>query len=93
MIAVGGLISPSIIITSERLSKLSLLSSVSIHGFVDRLLALTLHLSLVESVIDAHHELDILGELARAIHSSDLVLDFFLETLVELGDIGIIVLI
>lgn len=67
MIAIGGLVSPSIIVTSERLSRLSLLSSVSIYRFIDRLLALTLHLSLVESVIDAHHELDILEELVKAI--------------------------
>ena len=60
---------------------------------MNRLISLTLYLSLVESIIDTHHELDIFGELARAIYSSDLVLNFFLKTLVELGDISIIVLI
>ena len=60
---------------------------------MDRLLALALHPSLVESVIDPHHELNVLGELARAIHSGDLVLDFVLKTLVELGNVGFVILI
>ena len=93
MVAVGGLISPSIIVASERLVRLSLLSGVGDHGSVDRLLALALHLSLVESVVDPHHELNVLGELAGAVHSGDFVLDVFLEALVELGDVGVVVLI
>ena len=60
---------------------------------MDRLLAFALHPSLVESVIDPHYELNILGELARAIYSSDLVLNFVLKALVELGDICFVVLI
>lgn len=56
-------------------------------------MSLTFYLSLVESVIDAHYELDIVRELARAIYSSDLVLDLVLKTLVELGNIGIVILI
>ena len=60
---------------------------------MDRLLSLTLHPSLVQSVVDTHYELDVLGELARAVHSGDLVLNLVLETLVELGDIGVVVLI
>lgn len=60
---------------------------------MERLLALTLHLSLVESVINAYYELDVVGELARTIHSGDLVFYLFLKTLVELGNVGIIILI
>lgn len=90
-VAVGCLISPSIVVASERLVRLSLLSRVSDHGSVDRPLALALHLSLVESVVDAHHELNLLGELAGAIHSGDFVLYVFLEALVELGDVGVVV--
>ena len=93
MVAVGGLVSPSIIVASERLVGLSLLSGVGDHGSVDRLLALALHLSLVESVVDPHHELNVLGELAKAIHSSDFVLNVFLKALVELGDVSVVVLI
>ena len=73
--------------------RLSFPSGVSDYRSVDRLLSLTLYLSLIESVIDAYHELDILGELTKAIHFSDFVLDFLLKTLVKLGDIGVIVLI
>ena len=72
---------------------MSLPSGVSDYRSVDKLLSFTLYLSLVESVIDAYYELDVLGELTRAIYSGDFVLDFLLETLVELGDIGVIVLI
>ena len=93
MITVGGLIPLSFVITSERLIRLSLLSGVSDYRLIDKLLSLTLYLSLVESIINTYYKLDILGELARAIYSSDLVLDFFLKTLVELGDISIIILI
>ena len=57
------------------------------------LLSLALHLSLVESVIDPYHELNILGKLAKAIYSSDFVLNIFLKTLVELGDISVVILI
>ena len=93
MITVGGLVPPSFVVTSERLIRLSLLSGVGDHGLVDRLLSLTLHLSLVESVVDAHHELDVLYELAKAIHSGDLVLNLVLKTLVELGNIRVVVLV
>ena len=93
IVTVGGLIPLSIIITSERLVRLSLLSGVSDYRSIDRLLALTLYLSLVESVIDPYHELNILGELTKAIYSSDLVLNIFLKTLIKLGNIGVIVLI
>ena len=91
MVAVGGFVPPSIIVASERLVRLSLLSRIGDHGSVDRLLALALHLSLVESVVDPHHELNVLGELAGAIHSGDFVLDVFLEALVELGDVSVVV--
>ena len=60
---------------------------------MDSLLTSSLHLSLVESIIDAYHELDVLGELAKAIYSSNLVFDFLLETLVELSNIGVVVLV
>ena len=72
---------------------MSLLSGVSDYRSIDRLLALTLYLSLVKSIIDTHYELNILGELAKAIYFNDLILDIFLKALVELGDIGVVVLI
>ena len=93
IITVGGLVPPSVVVTSDKVVRLSLPSGVSDYRSVDRLLALTLHLSLVKSIIDTYHELDIFKELAKAIYSSDLVLNFFFKTLVELGDIGVIVLI
>ena len=93
IVTVRGLIPLSIIITSERLVRLSLFSRVSDYRFIDRLLALTLYLSLVESVIDPYYELNILGELVKAIYSSDFVLNIFLKALVELGDISVIILI
>ena len=58
---------------------------------MDRLLAFALYPSLVESVIDPHHELNVLGELAGAIHSGDFVLYVFLEALVKLGDVSVVV--
>ena len=64
MVAIGCLVSPSIVVASERLTSVSLLSGVSNYRLVDRLLSLTLHPSLVESVIDTHHELNIVCELA-----------------------------
>ena len=93
IVTVRGFISLFIIITSERLIRLSLLSGVSDYKFINRLLAFTLYLSLIKSVIDTHYKLDIFGELAKAIYSSDLILNVFLKTLVELGDIGVVILI
>ena len=93
VVTIGGLIPLFIIIISERLVKLSLLSGVSDYKFINKLLALILYLSLIESVIDPYYELNILGELAKAIYSSDFVFNIFLKPLVELGDISVVVLI
>ena len=93
IVTIRGFASLSVIVTSDRVIRLSLPSGVSDYRSVNRLLSLTLYLSLVESVIDTYYELDILGELTRAIYSGDFVLDFLLKTLVKLGDIGVIVLI
>ena len=93
IITIGGLVLLSVVVTSDKVVKLSLPSGVSDHGSVDKLLALTLYFSLVESIIDTYHELDIFGELAKAIYSGDLVLNFFLKTVVELSNVGVIVLI
>ena len=60
---------------------------------MNSLLPSSLYLSLVESIIDTYYELDIFGELVRVTYFSDLVLNFFLKTLVKLGDINVIVLI
>ena len=60
---------------------------------MDSLLASSLYLSLVKSVIDIYYELNIFGELAKAIYSSNLVFNFLLKTLVELSNIGIVVLV
>ena len=72
---------------------MSLLSGISDYRSVDSLLAFPLYPSLVESVIDTYYELDVLRELARAIYSSNLVFNFLLKTLVELGNVGVIVLV
>ena len=93
IVTIGGFASLSVIVTSDKVIRLSLPSGVNDYRSVDRLLSFTLYLSLVKSVIDTYYELDILGERTRAIYFSDFVLDFLLKTLVELGDIGVIVLI
>ena len=78
IVTIGCLIPLSVVVTSEGLVRVSLLSGISNYRFINGLLSLTLYLSLVESVIDTHYELDIFGELARAIYSGDLVLNFVL---------------
>ena len=93
IVTIGGLIPLSVVVTSDKVVRLSLPSGVSDYRSVDRLLALTLYLSLVKSVIDPHYELNILGELVKAIYSNDFVLNIFLKALVELSDISVVILI
>ena len=73
--------------------RLSSFSGVSDYRLIDRLLALTLYLSLIETIIDTDDKLDVLGELAKSIYPSDFILNILLKTLVKLGDISVIVLI
>ena len=73
--------------------RLSSFSGVSDYRLIDRLLALTLYLSLIETIIDTDDKLDVLGEIIGSIYFSDLVLNIFLKSLVELGDIGIVALV
>ena len=93
IVIIKGLIPLSVVVTSDKVVKLSLPSSVSDYRLINKLLTFTLYFSLIKSIIDTYYELNILGELAKAIYFSDFVLNFFLKTLVELGDISVIVLI
>ena len=93
IVTIGGLIPLSVVVISDKVVRLSFPSSVNDYRSVDKLLALTLYFSLVESIIDTYYKLDIFGELAKAIYSSNLIFNFFFKTLVELGNISIIVLI
>ena len=93
IVTIKGLISLSVIIISERLVRLSLLSGVSDYRSVNRLLTFTLYLSLVESVIDPHYELNILGKLIKAIYFNDFVFNIFFKALIELSDISVVILI
>ena len=93
IVIIKGLIPLFIIIISERLIKLSLFSGVSNYRFINKLLAFTLYLSFIKSVIDPYYELNILGELAKAIYSSDFVFNIFFKALIKLSDINVVVLI
>ena len=93
IVVIKGLISLFIIIISERLIRLSLLSGVSDYKSIDKLLAFTLYLSFIKSVIDPYYELNILGELIKVIYFSDFILNIFLKALVELSNIGFVILI
>ena len=64
MVAIGCLVSPSIVVASERLTGDSLLSGVSNYKLINKLLSFTLYPSLVKFIIDTHYELDIIYELA-----------------------------
>ena len=83
IITVRGFILLTVIVSSDKVVRLPSLPGVSSYRLIDRLLALTLYLSLIKTVIDTYNELDILGELVKSIYSSDFVLNIFLKAVVE----------
>ena len=93
IITVRGLILLIIIVSSDKVVRLSSPPGVSSYRLIDKLLALTLYLSLIKTVIDTYNKLDILGKLVKSIYSSDFILNIFLKALVKLGDISVVILI
>jgi hypothetical protein len=93
IITVGGLILLTVIVSSDKVVRLPSFPGISSYRPIDKLLALTLYLSFIKTVIDTYNELDILGELVKSIYSSDFVLNIFLKAVVKLSDISVVVLI